>query len=142
MEIKEILELLSSGIDPTTGELFDLSIFGKKDTYEAFKALKEVAVSEHKKASQKGRYARLCLEYPDRIVIVKTGYFYSAYNECAEILGQVMGYKVAYLSGRTPTTGGPDLGIIADRLQSKDLSYIVFNGDEIEEKYDGKNPFV
>ena len=142
MELKEIFEKLAEGVDPTTGEVFDLALLGEWDTYSAFKILKTVVSEEHKKISKKGRYRTLCEEYPEHIVIVKMGYFYTAYNESAEIMGQVLGYKVAYMSGHTPTTGGPDLSIIAERLRAAGLSYVAFNGEIIEDRYDGKNPFV
>lgn len=53
-----------------------------------------------------------------------------------------MDYKVSYIYGKTAITGGPDLSIIAEKLQSAGISYIAFNHGEIEDQYDGKNPFV
>ena len=142
MEIQNIIEMLANGINPLTGEVFDTSVFGEKDTYVSFRKLKAVVIEEHKKMSRKGSYRRLCEEYPEHIIIVKMGLFYSAFNESAEILGQIMDYKVSYMSGHTPITGGPDLCVIAEKLQAAKLSYIVFNNNEIEDKYDGKNPFI
>ena len=114
MELKEIFEKLAEGVDPTTGEVFDLALLGEWDTYSAFKNLKAVVSEEHKKVSQKGKYRILCEEYPEHIVMIKLGYYYTAFNESAEIMGQILDYKVAYLGGRTPMTGGPDLCIIAE----------------------------
>ncbi len=143
MEIREILDMLSQGIDPTTGEVFDVSIFGQWKTYASFKQLRTVVSEERKKASKKGSYNKLCEEYPEHIVLVKMGYFYSAFHKSAEVLGQAMDYKVAYMNeGKTPITGGPDLCIIAEKLQAANLSYIAFNHGEIEDRFDGKNPFV
>ncbi len=142
MDIQEIFELLANGVDPTTGEVFDTSCYGQRDVYQAYKKLKDVVSAEHKKVSKKGSYKKLCEEYPEHLILIKAGYFYNAYNESAEILGQVLGYKVAALSGHTPVTGGPDLSIIADGLRAANLSYIAFNNDMIEDRYDGKNPFV
>ena len=142
MELAEIFNMLANGIDPSTGEVFDISLLGRDEAYSAFKQLKTVVSEEHKKASKKGRYRRLCDEYPDYIVLVKMGVFYTAYGEAAEILGQILGYKVAYMSGYTPTTGGPDLNAIVAGLQAAKLSYIVFNGSVIEDKFDGNNPFI
>ena len=53
-----------------------------------------------------------------------------------------MDYKVSYIHGKTAVTGGPDLSIIADKLHSAGLSYIAFNHGEIEDRFDGKNPFL
>ena len=142
MEIHEIFDMLAEGIDPTTGEVFDVSIFGQWNTYSSFKRLKDVVSAERKKTSKKGIYRKLCDEYPGHIVLIKSGFFYSAYNESAEVLGQAMGYKVAYINGTTPTTGGPDLCIIAEKLRAADLSYIAFNHGEIKDRFEGKNPFA
>ena len=59
------------------------------------------------------------------------------------MLGQIMNYKVGYTNeGRTPVTGGPDLCIIAERLHAANLSYIAFNHGEVEDRFDGRNPFI
>ncbi len=142
MEITEIFNMLADGINPTTGEVIDVAEFGNWKNYDAFKKLRAVVSEEHRRVSKRGMYRKHCEEYPAHIVIVKSGYFYTAYNESAEILGQVMGYKVSLLSGHTPTTGGPDLCSIAERLRAAGLSYIAFNSEVIEDRYDGKNPFA
>ena len=142
MEIKEILTSLAAGIDPTSGEVFDTAVFGQRDVYAAYKQLKEVVSEEHKKVSKAGSYRKLCEQYPDHIILIKAGYFYSAFNESAEVLAQVAGYKVGYMSGSTPTTGCPDLCSITEKLHAANLSYIAFNNGEIEDRYDGKNPFI
>ena len=139
MEIKDILDSLANGVDPTTGEIFDKSVFEQKDIREAFDRLKVA----FKKAGKKSKYKARCEQYPEHIILIKAGYFYSAFYQSAEILGQVMGYKVVYMyDGEVAYTGGPDLCIIADGLRAAGLSYIAFNGDEIEDRYDGKNPFI
>ena len=142
MTIKDILNSLADGIDPTTGEVFDIAVFGQWDVYNAYRRLKEVVSVEHKKVSKAGSYRRLCEQYPDHIILIKAGYFYSAYSECAEVLAQVTGYKLAFLSGHTPTTGCPDLCSIAEKLHAANISYIAFNNGEIEDRFDGKNPFI
>ena len=142
MTIKEIFDYLSEGIDPTTGEVFDLSLLGQDETYASFSVLKEIAREERRKTTKKGNYKKLCEEYPGHIVIIKTGYFYTAFFESAEVLGAVMDYKVSYIHGKTAVTGGPDLSIIADKLHAAGLSYIAFNHGEVEDRFDGKNPFL
>ncbi len=139
MDIAAILNMLADGIDPSTGEVFDISVFGQEDVLIALTKLKNAV----RKASKKGKYRKLCDEHPGHIVLIKTGYFYTAYYESAEILGQIMGYKVGYANeGRTPVTGGPDLCIIAERLQASNISYVAYNHGEIEDSFDGKNPFL
>ena len=49
MEIKEIIQLLAQGVNPATGEVFDLSVLGQDDVYAAVKLLKDAASREHKK---------------------------------------------------------------------------------------------
>ena len=139
VEIADILNMLADGIDPTTGEVFDISAFGQEDVLAAFARLKDTV----KKSAKKGKYKKLCEKYPKHIVLVKSGYFFSAYFESAEVLGQIMNYKIGYTNeGRTPVTGGPDLCIIAERLHAANLSYIAFNHGEVEDRFDGRNPFV
>ncbi len=139
MEIAEILDMISDGINPSTGEILDMSVFEQEETLAAFKKLKKAIT----KPAKKGNYRKLCDKYPGHIVLVKVGFFYSAYFESAEILGQVMGYKVAYTNeGRTPMTGGPDLCTIAEKLRAANISYVAINHGEVEDRFEGKDPFI
>ncbi len=142
MELHVIFDFFANRVDPTMGEIFDAALLAKKDTYSAFKRLRDVVSEERKKISKKGSYRKLCEEYPNHLVLLKMGYFYAAFNDAAEIIGQIMNYKVSLIGGHTPYTGGPDLSIIAESLRSAGLSYIVFNDEKIEDRLDGKNPFI
>lgn len=142
MELQEVFDMLADGINPTTGEVFDLSAFNDEAVQNAFKKLKNTFAKQTRKTQKKGNYARLCEAHPEHLILVKTGIFYSAFNEAAEIFAQIMGYNVGYTNDGIAVSGGPDLSIIAERLQATNISYIAYRNGEIEDQYDGKNPFI
>ena len=82
-------------------------------------------------------YKKFMASYPEYVIIMKEGYFYSAHYESAYILNDVLGYKVGDNPVLGPTTGGPVLSIIANALRSARISYIVVEDESITERYDG-----
>lgn len=141
-DLKTIFSQLAAGIDPTTGKMFSKAQFAEYENYAAFKDLKKTIKEERDKVSNKGIYKRLCEEYPEHLVIIKAGYFYSAFNESAEVISQVLGYRLGLSSGHHPSTGSSDLKGMADGLRSANLSYVVYTDGRIEDKFDGNNPFA
>jgi len=87
-------------------------------------------------------YKQIMASYPEYVIIMKEGYFYSAHYESAYILNDVLGYKVGDNPALGPSTGGPVLAIIVNALRRAKISYIVVEDESITERYDGSNPFL
>ncbi len=87
-------------------------------------------------------YKKYMASYPEYVIIMKEGAFYSAHYKSAYILNDVLGYKVGDNPALGPTTGGPALSIIVNALRRARISYIVVEDESITERYDGSNPFL
>ena len=82
-------------------------------------------------------YSYFDSKYPNHVIIQKEGFFYAAHGRSADVLGDVMDYKIAQDKNGISITGGPDLSKIADRLIELQIPFIALLYGEIEEKYDG-----
>ena len=95
------------------------------------------------KAPKGGWYRWYEYHYPTHVILQTEKFMYSAHRKSAEVLGAVMNYEVVYgIYDGEAYTGGPDLSIIANRFQYLNLSYIAISNGQIEDKFDGKNPFI
>jgi len=137
--ITEIIEQIASGVDPTTGEAVDIEALREDpDLMRAIKKLNK-AFFINKGYSAYSRYED---QYPEHVIIMKEGKFYSSHNASAQVLNRELGYKlVRDMSGRV-TTGGPIIDKITGVLKTKGYSFIVVEGGIITQKYDGYNPFA
>lgn len=78
------------------------------------------------------RYADWSEEYPNHLILVRAGLFYMSWGRSAEILNEILDYKLAYSSKRNiPYTGGTSLSVIQDALSHNHINYIVIEGDNI-----------
>ena len=137
--ITEIIEQIASGVDPTTGEAVDIEALREDpDLMRAIKKLNK-AFFINKGYSAYSRYED---QYPEHVIIMKEGKFYSSHNASAQVLNRELGYKlVRDMSGRV-TTGGPNIDKITGALKTKGYSFIDDEGGIIKQKYDGYNPFA
>lgn len=85
--------------------------------------------------NERKKYADWAEEYPNFLVLLKTGYFYSARGRSAEVLNEVLNYKLIYTTRKKcPTTGGPSLSVIVDALVKNKINYIVVDCGKIVDK--------
>ncbi|MBP7332468.1 MAG: hypothetical protein KBA08_09230 [Firmicutes bacterium] len=136
--IAEIIELIASGVDPTTGEVFDTEpLRGNPDIKKAIKKLVKVFLVKKSNSV----YSRYEDQYPKHVIIMKEGFFYSAHNASAQVLNRELEYKLAEDMFDRLSTGGPDIDKITGILTAEDYSFIVVEAGEITQKYDGRYPF-
>ena len=137
--IAEVLEKLANGIDITTGEVFDTEKYrGDPQIISAIQQLQRVFYNKKKG----GIYQKYENTYPEHIIIMKEGYFYSAHNNSAIHLAQIMGYSVMQDFWGRNTTGGPNIDKIRQTLNNTNYSFIIVEKDFITFKKDGLNPFI
>lgn len=87
---------------------------------------------EKKKRFGKRTYNDWVLEYPDRVIIRKEGFFYTVKDECAYIIATILKYNIGKFGpNETPITGSPSLEIMTNELKSHHISYIAIVGEEI-----------
>ena len=76
--------------------------------------------------------------YPNHVIIQKEGFMYSAHNESAEIIAEVLDYKLMTdIAGRI-TTGGPDSSKIGFALEKANHSYIIIEDEQIIDQFDAQ----
>ena len=81
------------------------------------------------------RYLEWSKEYPAHLVLMRSGYFYSAWGRAAEVLNEILDYNLSYSEGSNiPFTGGPNLDKILRALEKNCINYIVVAKNEIVEK--------
>lgn len=137
--IAEILEKLATGIDVTTGEFFDTEKYrGNTEIISAIHQLQRAFYNKRKG----GIYQKYENTYPEHIVIMKEGYFYSAHNNSAIQLAQIMGYSVMPDFWGRNTTGGPNIDKIRQTLNNTNYNFIIVENDCVTFKKDGVNPFM
>jgi len=90
---------------------------------------------------KKKKYNDFETEYPEHLVIEHAGYFYSAYNSSAEVLANVMNYKLGTNYQGIKVTGGPSLDKIVATLLQEKIRFIVIEDGEIIEQSEGNNRF-
>ncbi len=138
-KIAEIIELIASGVDPTTGEVFDTEhLRGDPYIKQAIKKLCKTFLVKKNNSI----YSRFEDVYPEHVIIMKEGFFYSSHNASAQVLSRELEYKLADDMFDRPSTGGPDIDKITGILTAEDYSFIVVEDGIITQKYDGRYPFV
>lgn len=84
-------------------------------------------------------YAEWSEEYPNYLVLLRAGYYYSSWGKSAEVLNEVLGYNLSYSSKRkVPFTGGTNLDNITNALNRNNINYIVIEYNEITEQKEYK----
>lgn len=137
--IIEILEKLAEGIDPTTGEVFDTEQYrGNPQIISALQKLQKTFYNRKKES----KYQKYEIEFPEHIVVMKEGYFYSSHNKSAVKLADIMGYSVGKDYFGRITTGGPDIDKIRQALNAANYNFIIVEHGDIVYKKDGQNPFI
>lgn len=147
-EAAAILEPLSLGCDPSTGEvLHPDSVLAQADVREAL----SVAVLALKKSTYTKRppahpitdddplrrrffngdrpidiVKDLKLDYPDHIVFVQNGFFWEVYEDDADVCSRVFGWKIASHGTGHNFTGVPTNAYkFKERLEDEGLSYVM-----------------
>ena len=85
----------------------------------------------------KKRYSDWIEEYPGFVIIRKEGFFYTARGEYAEILHELLGYKIGYF-GNIKVTGSPKIETIEEVLIANQIDFIVIVKNEIRTKKEFK----
>lgn len=75
--------------------------------------------------------------YPGYVIIQKEGFMYTAHNESAEALNEVLDYELFTDTYERITTGGPDGAKIGFALEASNYKYVIVEYGEIVDKYDG-----
>lgn len=78
--IIEILDMISNGIDPATGEIIDIEELKKDSAFQS--SLKKLNLTCGKTRSG-STYAQFETTYPNHAVIMTEGYFFAAHNKSA-----------------------------------------------------------
>ena len=134
----EILDMISKGIDPSTGEVVDVEVLKKDPSFHG--ALKRLTQT-YRKTSTGGAYAQFEAAYPKYAIIMTEGYFFAAHNKSAFVLNRVLQYKVALDYYKRPSTGGPDYEKISAVFQEEGISFLLVSKGELVERFDGEDPF-
>ena len=122
MNIAEIITNLSNGIDVTTGEVFDIEEYRDDPLIKAAIRKLQNKFSSNKKGPSYRDYEE---KYPGCIIIQKEGYFYSAHNDSAVELGEIMGYRTGTDRWGRVSTGSPKVEDIIDTLTKLKRKFIV-----------------
>lgn len=78
------------------------------------------------------KYFELVEQYPKTVILVKWMYFYSARGNGAFVISTIMNYKLNRTKkNNTPVAGGPSLEKIINRLEEKEIDYMVIKSNEI-----------
>ena len=83
----------------------------------------------------KKKYADWSEDYPNYLVLTHAGLYYMAWGRSAEVLNEVLDYKLAYTKkNNVPYTGGPNLDRIIEALNANHINYLVVEYGKIAEK--------
>ncbi len=130
--------------DSYTNQINDINTTEKRDieNYVKIESCEEKKPQEVEvKIKQKKTYDDWVVEYPDRVVIRKEGFFYTVKDECAQVVASVLRYNIGEYSGRA-ITGSPSLEIMANELKSHHISYIaIVKGEIVDEEAFADNQF-
>ena len=80
-------------------------------------------------------------QFPDYIIIQKSGCFYEAYGRSAEIVSRELEYKLYKNYYGKLTAGGPDCDKIMRILRAEDYSFLIVEDNKIVDGHSGRNPF-
>ena len=83
----------------------------------------------------KDTYASWEAQYPNHVIIKKEGAFWTTRNESAEVLNEVLGYKIGESFGH-PMTGSPALDPIIAGLKANRINYIAIEDGQIIDRAD------
>ena len=134
----EVLDMISNGIDPLTGEVVDVENLKKDSAFQ--NALKKL-IQTYRKTSTGGVYAQFEATYPKHAIIMTEGYFFAAHNKSAFVMNHVLHYKVALDYYKRPSTGGPDYKKISSAFHEEGISFLLVSKGELVEQVDGEDPF-
>lgn len=136
--LSEFLDMIAEGIDPSTGEVLDIEALKKdSDFLNSVKKLNRT----YREARTSSKYKKYEELYPQHVIVMKEGFFYSAHNDSASVLNYVLDYKLAEDYRGRISTGGPDAEKIAGALKDNDFSFIIVESGKITEEYAGRNAF-
>lgn len=136
--IAEMLNMVTEGIDPSTGEIIDAEELKKDPVFQ--EALKRLS-RRYRTVSSGSVYAQFEEAFPYHAIVMTEGYFYAVHNKSAFVLNELLGYKVVLDFFSRPTTGGPDYEKISSIFKSEGISYVLISKGALVEQYDGINPF-
>ena len=108
-----------------TTEEMNIEDFAQKELYDETKSQKV-----EKAFIEKKTYDDWVVEYPDRVVIRKEGFFYTVKDECATVIASILRYNIGEYYGRY-ITGSPSLEIMTNELKNHHISYVAIVSDEI-----------
>lgn len=134
----EVLDMISNGIDPLTGEVVDVENLKKDSAFQ--NALKKL-IQTYRRTSTGGVYAQFEATYPKHAIIMTEGYFFAAHNKSAFVMNHVLHYKVALDYYKRPSTGGPDYKKISSAFHEEGISFLLVSKGELVEQIDGEDPF-
>ena len=134
----EVLDMISNGIDPLTGEVVDVENLKKDSAFQ--NALKKL-IQTYRRTSTGGVYAQFEATYPKHAIIMTEGYFFAAHNKSAFVMNHVLHYKVALDYYKRPSTGGPDYKKISSAFHEEGISFLLVSKGELVEQVDGEDPF-
>lgn len=137
-EIVKILELIIRGIDPITGEVLNTEKLRENNDFKF--AIRQLGITYLNDAKLK-KFDALEISYPEHVIIKRERFFYTSYNDSANIIHEILGYKLNINSIGQLVTGGPSIDKITDSLKRVNYSYLVFEGGEIIQIHNGINPF-
>ena len=72
--------------------------------------------------------------FPNYVVVRKEGCYYSARNESAQILHEILGYKLGTIGTGTLITGCPIVEPIVEALVCNKINFIIIENNEITDK--------
>ncbi len=72
--------------------------------------------------------------FPNHVVVRKEGYYYSARNESAQVLHEILGYKLGTIGTNTLITGCPIVEPIVEALVCNKINFIIIENNEITDK--------
>lgn len=137
-DIVNLLELIATGINPTTGEIFETeNLRGDPAIKDAIFHLIKVYMNDDIMPV----YLQFEKRFPGYVIIQKRGCFYTAYNDSAEILSAVLGYRLYIDAYGRRVVSGSDMRKMAIILAKSCVKFVVFNGKKIICQVDKAHPF-
>ena len=76
--------------------------------------------------------------FPEYVIIQLEGFMYTAHNDSAEALNDVLDYELFTDTYDRLTTGGPDGAKIGFALENSNYKYIVVEYGQIVDRFDGR----
>lgn len=73
-------------------------------------------------------------EYPEHVIVRKENFFYTARNESAKVIHNILGYKLLRDKKNNIKVGGPKKNTIVEGLASNKINYIIIENSKIVQK--------